>query len=85
VCVVCVCVCVRCVCVCGVCVMLSRSFLLSMGIVSDKKCGENRKSHFVFSNFLLMDNRAVCEIMWKKYCRVGQATDGNMAHAYCVL
>ena len=23
--------------------------------------------------------------MWKKYCRVGQATDGNMAPAPCLL
>ena len=23
--------------------------------------------------------------MWKKYCRAGQATDDNMAHAHCML
>jgi hypothetical protein len=23
--------------------------------------------------------------MWEKYCGSGQATDGNMAHAHCVL
>jgi len=31
------------------------------------------------------ENRAVYEIMWKKYCRTGQTTDDNMAHAHCVL
>ena len=23
--------------------------------------------------------------MWKKYCRVGQVTDTNMAHTHCML
>jgi len=23
--------------------------------------------------------------MWKKYCRAGQVTDDNMAHAHCML
>jgi len=30
-------------------------------------------------------NRTVYEIMWKKYCRFGQATNHNMAHAHCLL
>jgi len=30
-------------------------------------------------------NRAVYEIMRKKYCGVGQAIDENTAHAYCML
>jgi len=30
----------------------------------------------MFDYFFL--NRDVCEIMWKKYCRVGQATDGTI-------
>jgi hypothetical protein len=33
-------------------------------------------------NFL---NRAACEIMFKKYGTVKQATDDNMVHAHCVL
>ena len=30
-------------------------------------------------------NRAIYEIMWKKYRRVGQATDDIMAHADCMV
>jgi len=37
----------------------------------------------MFNNFF--ENRAVYEIIWKKNCRAGQATDDNMAHAHCVL
>jgi hypothetical protein len=29
--------------------------------------------------------RAVYEIMWKKYCRLGQATDGSMEHVHFPL
>ena len=29
--------------------------------------------------------RAVCAIMWNKYCRVGQATDDSMVHAHYML
>ena len=47
------------------------------------KVVEKIKTHFVFSNFFY-ENRAVYEIMWEKYCRAGQATDGNMAHAHCM-
>ena len=47
---------------------------------------EKIKTHILCSvTFLFSENRAVCEIMWKKYCRAGQATDDNMAHAHCVL
>jgi hypothetical protein len=35
--------------------------------------------------FFSLENRAVYEIMWKKYCRTGQATDDNTAHAHCML
>ena len=31
------------------------------------------------------ENRALYKIMWKRYGRAGQATDGNMAHAHCML
>ena len=48
--------------------------------VSDKSCREICSVTFVF-----FENRAVYEIMWKKYCRTEQATDSNTAHAYCVL
>ena len=45
---------------------------------------ENQKRHFVFSN-LFLENRAVYEIILKKYCRAVQATDDNMAHAHYML
>jgi len=41
----------------------SRSFLLRMRIVSDKRYKENQNTHFTFSNFF--ENRTVYEIMWK--------------------
>jgi len=63
---------------------IPRSFLITMRNVSDKSCTENQNTHFVFSNFP-PENRAVYEIMWKKYCTAGRATDDNMAHAHCVL
>ena len=44
-----------------------------------KKVVEEIKTHFFF------EYRAIYEIMWKKYCRPGQATDDNMAHAHCML
>jgi hypothetical protein len=54
-----------------------------MRIVSDKNCIESQNTYFMFNNFFF--NRAVYEIMWEKYCRVGQAADVNMAHAHCML
>jgi hypothetical protein len=35
--------------------------------------------------FLSSENRAVYEIMWRKYSIAGLATDDNMAHAHCML
>ena len=48
---------------------------------------KNHNTHFVFYNSPLPppENRAVYEIMWKKYCRAVQSTDDNMAHAHCLL
>ena len=46
-------------------------------------CTEKEHTHFVFNNFLLKS----CHL-WdnvEKYCRAGQATDDNMAHAHFVL
>ena len=56
---------------------------IKMRNCSDKSCRQNQNAHFVFSN-LFSENRAVCVIMWERYCRAGQAADGNMAHA-CAL
>jgi len=64
--------------------IISRSVLLRMRNVSDKSCRENQNTYFVFSNFF-SEYRAVYEIMWEKYCRAGQGTGDNMAHAYCML
>ena len=36
----------------------------------------------MFNN--VFENCAVYEIMWKKYCRAGHATDDNMAFAHCI-
>ena len=45
-----------------------------------------KKHHTVCSeNVFLIENRAVYEIVKKKYCRAVQATDDNMAHAHCML
>jgi hypothetical protein len=52
--------------------------------VSDKSCTENQNTHFVFSNFFTKIV-AFLEINVEKCGRAGQATDGNMAHAHCVL
>jgi hypothetical protein len=51
--------------------------------VSDKLCTENQNT-FIF-NIFFFENRAVYEIMWKKYSRVEQATDVSMAHSHCML
>jgi hypothetical protein len=52
--------------------IISVSVLLRMRNVSDNGCRGNQNKHFMF---FLFENRAVYEIMWKKYCRAGQATD----------
>jgi hypothetical protein len=51
--------------------------------VADKSC---KKIHtHVLCPITFFLNRAVYELLWKKYCRAGQATDDNMAHAHCML
>jgi hypothetical protein len=53
--------------------------LLRMRNVSEKRCRENKSSHFMFSILLFFsENRAVCEIIWEKYCRTRQATDDSI-------
>ena len=65
------------------CFIISRSVILRMRNASDKNCREIQNKHFVFNNFFFFfENRAV---NLEKYCRVGQATDANMAHARCML
>ena len=60
--------------------IISHSILLRMRNFSDKNCRENFGLR-IFSP----ENRAVYEMMWKKNCRTGQATDDNMAHALFML
>jgi hypothetical protein len=43
--------------------IITRSVLLVMQNPSDKSCRENKTTHFVFSDFFFLENRAVCEIM----------------------
>jgi len=45
------------------------------------KVAEIIETHILCS-VTFLENCAVYEIMWKKYCRAGQATDDNMAHAH---
>ena len=42
------------------------------------KVVEKIKTHILCSVTFFFENRAVCEIMWKKYCRVGQFTGDNI-------
>jgi hypothetical protein len=68
--------------------IISRPFLLRMRNVSDKVVGENKNTHFMFNDSPSPppEKRAVYGIMWKnRYCRAGQATDENTAHALCLL
>jgi hypothetical protein len=39
----------------------------------------------MFNKFFFSESHAVYQIMWKKQCIVGQATDGNVALAHCML
>ena len=43
------------------------------------------KTHILCPETFFPENRAVYEIMWKKYGTAGQATDDNMAHAHFML
>jgi hypothetical protein len=56
---------------------ISRSVLLRRKNISYKIYKENQNTHFVLNKFL-WDNV-------EKYCRAGDATDDNMAHAHCML
>jgi hypothetical protein len=53
-----------------------------MGNVSDKNFGENQTHILFLITFLIL---FVYEIWGKKYSRARQATDDNMAHAFCML
>jgi len=49
----------------------TRSVLLRVGNVSDKRCRESKKTQFVFNDFF-PENPAVCEVMWKNKVEPGR-------------
>jgi hypothetical protein len=51
------------------------------------KVVEKIKTHILWpvSLSFFFENHAVCEMMWKKYCAAGQATDDITAHLLCKL
>jgi len=66
--------------------IISRSVLLRIWNtrISGKDRRGNQNTHSIFNNFSF---RKSCRL-WdnvEKYCRAGQATDDNMAHAHCML
>jgi len=63
--------------------IISRSFLLRMRNVSDKRCRENQNTHSMFNNVYRKSCRLSDNV--EKYYRAGQATDDNMARANCML
>jgi hypothetical protein len=63
--------------------IIRRSFLLRMKNALDENCGEKPKEAFCVK--LVFRKCAVfCDIL-EIYCRAGQATADNMAHARCML
>jgi hypothetical protein len=59
------------------------SILLRMRNVSDRSCRESQNAHFMLIFFFV-----ISYLLWDivgKYCRAGQTTDDNMAHAHCTL
>jgi hypothetical protein len=64
--------------------IMSSSVLFRMRNISNKSCRGNQNTFFVEQLFFFLKS---C-ILWdnvEKYCREGQATDDNMAHALCML
>jgi hypothetical protein len=44
---------------------------------------DKNSKHIYYTEYTFSENRDFYEIIWKKYCGGGQATDENMAH--CAL
>ena len=64
--------------------IISRSVLLRMRNGWAKSYREIRNINFMFNNiFFFFENHAVYKA--DKFCRVGQATDDNIAHAHGML
>ena len=49
-----------------------------------KICRENQNTCFIFNNFFFRISRRLRDNV-EKYCTAGQATDDNIAHAFCML
>jgi hypothetical protein len=65
-------------------VIILLSVLLRMGNVADKFV-EKIKRHILCLLTFFFKNRAVFDIMWKKYCRAGGRPHDNMGHGHCML
>ena len=65
--------------------IISRSVLLRMRKVSEKSCKENKNTHFTSNKVFLRKSCHLRDNVKKKYGRVGQTTDDNMAHAHFML
>jgi hypothetical protein len=46
---------------------------------------KNQNTNFVLSTFFFSKIVPFMKKKVEKYCRAGQATDDNMAHAHCML
>jgi len=65
--------------------IMSRSVLLRMRNVWDKRCRENQNPNFVFKTFSPKIVPFMRKFGKKKYSRAGQATDDSMSHAHWML
>ena len=55
------------------CIVVPRYILVIMRNVSERSCRESQNTHFILNNFLLSENRAVSEIMWKNVLQLERA------------
>jgi hypothetical protein len=63
--------------------IIFQSFLLGIGNISDRSCRGNKKCILCSITLFFRKLCRLCDNV-EKYCRAGQATRDNMAHAHCV-
>ena len=63
------------------CMTTCGSIILTMGNVSEKRCGQNKHTHFVFNNSFSKSRRLLYNV--EKYGRAGEAKDVNIIR--CML